>query len=60
MMSSITAQELAKATRLTVVDHTTGGQGRVFEKNDLDIELQLQDNGYTLKVFVKDRGVALL
>jgi len=58
-MSSITAQELAKATRLTVVDHTAGGQGRVFEKYNLDIELQLQDDGHTLKVFVKDRGVEL-
>ena len=44
-----------KITRLTVVDHTTGGGGRVLEKWDVKVELSVQDDGRTLKVFVNDR-----
>ena len=59
-MDNLTTQDVKKVTKVAVVDHTSNGQGRVFEKHSLDIELQLQDDGRTLKVFVKDRGVDLL
>ena len=39
-----------KETRLTVVY----GDKRVFEKYDVEIEESIQDDGRTLKLFVKD------
>jgi len=36
-------------TRLEIIDET----GRIYSKYDCEIELSLQDNGKTLKVFVK-------
>lgn len=36
-------------TRVTLVDET----GRVYERWDVEVELRVQDNGKTLKVFVK-------
>ena len=36
-------------TRVTLVDET----GRVYERYDVEVELQVQDHGKTLKVFVK-------
>lgn len=44
-----------EVTRLTVVDHSKNGQGRVFEKWNIRVTLDLQDDGRTLKVFVDDR-----
>jgi hypothetical protein len=46
-----------KITRLTVVDHREGGSGRVFEAWDVDVYLSLQDDGQTLKIFVRDTEV---
>lgn len=39
-----------KETRLTVVF----GSDRVFERYDVEIEESIQDNGKTLKLFIKD------
>ena len=39
-------------TRLVVVDNK---RGRVYDKWDVQIEAQLQDDGKTLKVFVYNR-----
>ena len=36
-------------TRMTLVDET----GRVYERWDVEVEIQVQDHGKTLKVFVK-------
>ncbi|KSZ59678.1 hypothetical protein Z045_05790 [Rhodococcus pyridinivorans KG-16] len=48
--------DITKVTRFEVIDHTTGGEGRVFTKYGVSIELSYQDDGQTLKVFVRDRG----
>ena len=44
-------QKLKKVTRLTVVDHKNG-IGRVIEVWDVKLELDFQDEGRTLKVFI--------
>lgn len=44
--------DTSKITRLTVVDWRKDGQGRAFEAWDVDVKLDLQDGGRTLKVFV--------
>ena len=43
-----------KETRLTVVDET----GRVYEKYNVIIDESIQDDGKTLKLFVKHAKVA--
>jgi hypothetical protein len=40
-----------KVTRFEVIDET----GRVIVKHGVDVELCYQDNGQTLKVFLKDK-----
>jgi len=44
-----------KITRFEVIDHTEGGTGRDFVKYNCEIEMQLQDDGKTLKVFLTDK-----
>ena len=46
--------EYEKVTRFEVIDHTTGGRGRVYTRHDVSIELSYQDDGRTLKVFIDD------
>lgn len=48
--------ELAKATRIEVIDHTPNGEGRVFVKyfNNMAIDTSFQDNERTLKIFIRD------
>jgi hypothetical protein len=43
-----------KVTRFEVIDHTPNGEGRVYVKRDLkEIEISYQDDGRTLKIFLK-------
>lgn len=54
-------QKMSRVTRVTLVNHSTASypnekRGRVFEKWDIRAELSFQDNGRTLKVFLKDNG----
>jgi len=51
-----------KVNRVEVIDHTKiakefGEFGRVFTKweDDIEVEISMQDNDRTLKVFIKDR-----
>lgn len=41
-------------TRFEVIDHRTGGEGRIFTSYAAKVELSYQDNGKTLKVFLSD------
>jgi len=41
-------------TRFEVIDHTETGSGRDFVKYGANVELAFQDDGHTLKVFLKD------
>ncbi len=54
--------DVSKVTRFEVIDHTPpsvgfGVGGRVFvhDHAHLDLELSLQDDGKTLKVFLKNK-----
>jgi len=44
--------EKRKETRLTIVDERTG---RIFERFNIDIEESIQDEGRTLKLFIKEQ-----
>ncbi len=46
--------EELEATRFEVIDHTTGGEGRILVKTNVDIETSFQDDGKTMKVFLED------
>lgn len=49
-------EEVVVVNRLEVIDYT--GDGRAYVKwvpFDFDVELQLQDDGRTLKIFVKGK-----
>lgn len=49
--------EIKQVNRFEVIDHTPAGKGRVFtkwEKENFKVELKMQDNGKTLKVFLKE------
>lgn len=46
-------RENAKVNRVEVIDHTPGSEGRVFTKMGVNrVEVSLQDDGKTLKVFL--------
>jgi hypothetical protein len=44
-------------TRFEVIDHTVSHAGRVLVKYDVDVTLDYQDDGTTLKVFLKDNAL---
>lgn len=47
--------DTSKVTRFEVIDHTKDvldGGGRVLVQHDVKVELSLQDDGKTLKVFL--------
>lgn len=47
-------REKIRVNRVEVIDHTDGGEGRVFTKwtdGDYQVELSEQDDGRTLKIF---------
>lgn len=46
-----------KPNRIEVINHSTGGNGReyVLWRDDIEIEVEYQDQGRTVKVFVKNK-----
>ena len=49
--------DVANVTRFEVVDWSTGFDGgRTMVRYGVRVELSLQDDGRTLKVFLRDRG----
>jgi hypothetical protein len=46
--------DTSKVTRVEVIQHSPPYNGRAFTKyNAKDVEIQFQDDGYTLKIFLK-------
>tara|TARA_R110002124_G_scaffold152294_2_gene319181 strand:+ start:803 stop:1003 length:201 start_codon:yes stop_codon:yes gene_type:complete len=47
----------SNVTRFEVIDHTWVGTGRIVNMthHDVSVELSYQDDGKTLKVFLKDK-----
>ena len=51
-MVAMVSIDTSKVSRVEVIDHSKDGEGRVYTKWDVKVELSLQDSGRTLKVFV--------
>jgi hypothetical protein len=46
--------DISNVTRLEVIDHSRTGKGRVYTNyNCKDVEIELQDDNRTLKIFIK-------
>ena len=43
-----------KITRFEVIDHTSEFQGRILVKYGVKVEISIQDDGRTMKVFLTD------
>jgi hypothetical protein len=43
-------------TRFEVIDHTKKKQGRIVVEYNVNVELSLQDENRTLKVFLTDKN----
>lgn len=46
---------MGKVTRFEVIDHTNKKGGRVLVEKGIKVELSLQDDNRTLKVFLTDQ-----
>lgn len=46
--------ETKKITRFEVIDHTSELQGRILVKYGVKVEISIQDDGKTMKVFLTD------
>jgi hypothetical protein len=47
--------ELDKVTRFEVIDHTFKMGGRVLVEYDVNVEVSIQDEGRTMKVFLTEK-----
>ena len=52
--------DTSKVTRFEVINHATGKGviGRIVVERNIGVELSLQDDGRTLKVFLSDKKVS--
>jgi hypothetical protein len=55
ILEAFAATNNFKVTRLEVIDHTSEELGRVLVKYNVDVKLSYQDDGKTLKLFLKDK-----
>jgi hypothetical protein len=54
MLDKISKQETSKITRIEVIQHSPPYNGRAYTNyNAKDVEIQFQDDGKTLKIFLK-------
>lgn len=44
-----------KITRFEVIDHTSEMLGRILVKYGVNVEISIQDDGRTMKVFLTDK-----
>jgi hypothetical protein len=54
IIAAVQTEATTKVSRFEVIDHTETGTGRDFVKYGANVELNYQDDGKTLKVFLKD------
>ena len=47
--------ETEKITSFEVIDHTSELQGRILVKYGVKVEISIQDDGRTMKVFLTDK-----
>lgn len=48
--------DTSSVTRFEVIDYTGAGTGRMLTRDDVTVELSLQDDGRTLKAFLRDHA----
>jgi hypothetical protein len=46
--------ETNKVTRFEVIDHTSKKRGRIIVEYGVNVEISIQDDGQTMKVFLTD------
>ena len=54
--NSIPNQPIDKVTRFEVIDHTRKQRGRIVVEYGVNIEISIQDDGKTMKVFLTDKS----
>jgi len=52
--NSIPIQHIDKVTRFEVIDHTKKQRGRIVVEYGIKVEVSIQDDGKTMKVFLTD------
>ena len=55
---TFTSVDTSQVTRFELIDHTARNSLRAVVRYDCSVELSYQDNGKTLKVFLKDKDEA--
>ena len=48
-------EEVKNVTRFEVIDHTRKGRGRIVVEYGVMVEVSIQDDGKTMKIFLTDR-----
>lgn len=54
--NSIPIQTIDKVTRFEVIDHTKKKRGRIVVEYGVKVEVSIQDDGKTMKVFLTDQN----
>ena len=54
--NSIPIQPIDKVTRFEVIDHTKKKRGRIVVEYGVKVEVSIQDEGKTMKVFLTDQN----
>jgi hypothetical protein len=54
--NSIAIQPIDKVTRFEVIDHTKKQRGRIVVEYGVKVEVSIQDDGKTMKVFLTDQN----
>ena len=48
-------EQIKKVNRFEVIDHTWEKEGRIVVKYGVDVEVSIQDDGKTMKIFLTDK-----
>jgi hypothetical protein len=54
--NSIPEQSIDKITRFEVIDHTKKMRGRFVVEYGVKVEVSIQDDGKTMKIFLNDQN----
>ena len=49
-------EEIKKVNRFEVIDHTNKKGGRIVVMYDVDVDVSIQDEGETMKIFLTDKN----
>ena len=54
-LTSIELPDYEKVTRFEVIDHTSSKEGRILVRYSVMVDVSIQDDGMTMKVFLTDK-----